>query len=290
MLANSFTTNKPGMELSIIIVNMNHLSKLKNLFTSLFGEGKTARTHEIIVVDNCSTDGSVEYIAANYPSVIVHRNDTIRGFAANNNQGVRLSSGQYIFICNPDVIVLPGAINNMLEFYERNPGVGIVCPQLLNSDRTYQPSVRRFHNAKLLALRALSWANDASTNKDIRKYLMLDFDKSKTQFIDWALGAAMVLHRRVYQELGGFDEKFFLYVEDVDLCLRCWAAGHAVVYCPQAVCIHDHQRASAKGINKLLWFHVKSMAYFFYKHQLLWRPAKGFEQLRQPEANVFSMG
>jgi N-acetylglucosaminyl-diphospho-decaprenol L-rhamnosyltransferase len=287
MSANSFATNKPGLDLSIIIVNMNHLSKLKNLFKSLFGDGKTTHSHEIIVVDNCSTDGSVEYIAANYPSVIIHQNDTIKGFAANNNQGVSISSGQYIFICNPDIIVMPGAIDKMLAFYERTPDVGIVCPQLLNSDLTYQASVRRFHNPKVLALRALSWANDASANKDIQKYLMLDFDKSKTQFIDWALGAAMVLHRRVYQELSGFDGKFFLYVEDVDLCLRCWAAGHAVVYYPQAVCVHDHQRGSAKGINKLLWFHTKSMAYFFYKHKLLWRRAKGFEQFREPAANAF---
>ncbi|NVO86110.1 glycosyltransferase family 2 protein [Hymenobacter terrestris] len=279
MLGNSSTTNKAGPELSIIIVNMNHLNKLKNLFNSLFGKEKTARTHEIIVVDNCSTDGSVAYIAANYPSVIIHQNDKVRGFAANNNQGVNISSGQYIFICNPDVIVLPGAIDEMLGFYERNPGVGIVCPQLLNSDLTFQPSVRRFYSLKVVALRVLTWGNDASTNKDIRKYLMLDFDKSKIQFIDWALGAAMVLKRSVYQKLGGFDEKFFLYIEDADLCLRCWAAGHAVVYCPQAVCIHDHQRASMKGVNKLLWFHVKSITYFFYKHQLLWRQAQGFEQL-----------
>jgi N-acetylglucosaminyl-diphospho-decaprenol L-rhamnosyltransferase len=289
MLAKSYTTRKSGMKLSIIIVNMNHLSKLKNLFNSLFSEGKTTLSHEIIVVDNCSTDGSIEYITANYPSVIIHQNNTIRGFAANNNQGVSISSGEYIFICNPDIIVLPGAIDTMVWLLEKNLGVGIVCPQLLNSDLTYQASVRRFHNTKVLALRALSWANDASTNKDIQKYLMLDFDKSKTQFIDWALGAAIVLHRNVYQELGGFDEKFFLYVEDVDLCLRCWAAGHAVVYCPQAICIHDHQRGSAKGINKLLWFHVKSMAYFFYKHQLLLRTAKGFEQLRRPADNVFNV-
>ncbi|TPG58942.1 glycosyltransferase family 2 protein [Hymenobacter nivis] len=290
MSTNSFVTNKLSVELSIVIVGMNHLSKLKNLFNSLLGEGKTTRSHEIILVDNCSTDGSVEYVAANYPGVIIYQNDTVRGFAANNNQGVSVSSGQYLFICNPDMVILPGAIDEMIKFHESNPGVGIVCPKLLNSDLTYQYSVRRFHNLKVLALRTLSWANDEWTNKYIRKYLMLEFDKSKTQLIDWALGAAMVLRRSVYQQLGGFDEKFFLYVEDVDLCLRCWTAGFTVVYCSQAVCIHDHQRASTKGINVLLWHHAKSMAYFFYKHKLLWRPARGFEELRQPEDNVFHRG
>lgn len=276
------------MHLSVIIVNMNHLSKLKNLLTSLYGTGKPSCSFEVIVVDNCSTDGSVEYIETTYPAVILHRNERIKGFAVNNNQGMRLASGQYIFICNPDVVVLPGAVDHLLRYYEQHPNVGIVCPQLLNTDLSYQASVRRFHNLRVLALRALSRSTDTSQNPTLRKYLMLDFDRTQTQPIDWALGAAMLLHRRVYEQLQGFDEKFFLYVEDVDLCLRCWKAGYAVMYLPDAVCIHDHQKASSRGFNRMVWYHLKSMIYFFYKHQLLWRPARGFEQYYTPAVRMAS--
>jgi len=271
------------MKLSIVIVNMNHLNKLKNLFISLYGAGQPSCSHEIILIDNCSTDGSVEYIEALYPEAIIQRNTHIQGFATNNNQGVRLASGEYIFICNPDVIVLPGAVDSLLSYYEQRSEVGILCPQLLNSDMTHQASVRRFHNLQVLVSRAFSRTKDTSENPIVRRYLMLDFDRNQIQPIDWALGAAMLLHRTVYETLKGFDEKFFLYVEDVDLCLRCWQAGYEVVYYPDAICIHDHQKGSARGINRMVWYHLKSMVYFFYKHQLLWRPAERFEKYQQPE-------
>ena len=269
---------------------MNHLNKLNNLFKSLYGEGKTSFSHEIILIDNCSVDGSVKYISEKYPDVIIHENKNIKGFAANNNKGFDLSRGEYIFLCNPDVIVLPGSIDALVNFHSRNPSIGVACPQLLNNDRTYQLSIRRFHNMKTLLLRAMSRGSDTYDNPTVQKYLMKDFNRSKTQCIDWALGAAMLLQRNVYQQLNGFDENFFLYVEDVDLCLRSWKAGYAVVYFPKAVFIHDHERASFKGINKLMWLHIKSMLYFFYKHKLFWRGVIQLEDrvVKLTESNILN--
>jgi N-acetylglucosaminyl-diphospho-decaprenol L-rhamnosyltransferase len=260
--------NEYKVKLSIVIVTMNHLNKLKNLLISLEGDGRPKITHEIILVDNCSTDGTVDYIRSNYPNIFIHKNDNIQGFATNNNKGVSLSKGELVFICNPDIVVLSGSIDTLVEYLESNPSVGIVCPQLLNSDKTYQASVRRFMNIKIIALRILLKGNDATRNKTVKRYLLDDFDKTKTQAVDWALGAALIIKQDFYLKLNGFDEKFFLYVEDVDLCLRAWKLGRSVIYVPEAKMIHDHQRASFNGINKKSILHLRSMSYFLYKHKL----------------------
>ena len=262
MLANN-------IEISIVIVSMNHLGKLQNLLRSLYGEGKTEFSFEIILIDNCSKDNTIRFVRSNYPKVRIHRNKDIKGFGANNNYGFYLAKGEYIFICNPDIIVLPNAINNLFRFYKTYPHIGILCPQLLNTDKSYQASVRKFHTFKILVTRLLTKAKDTSTNKIIRNYLMIDLDRDKIQPIDWALGAAMFMHRNVYKKLCGFDERFFLYVEDVDLCLRAWLSGLPVIYNPQSVMIHDHQRRSSRIINKYFFYHCRSMMYFLYKHWTL---------------------
>ena len=267
----NLTTKVDTVAVSIIVVTMNHLSKVSALLRSLTGNGRPGYSHEIIVIDNCSDDGTVEFIRKNYPAVIIHQNEAVRGFATNNNTGFILSKGDYIFICNPDIVVLPDAIDTLLDYYRRNPSTGILCPQLLNSDLTYQSSVRRFHNLKILLLRALSRGSDVAKFKAIENYLMKNFDKTLVQPVDWALGAAMILRRDIYERLNGFDENFFLYVEDVDLCLRSWRCGYEVIYNPSAVMIHDHRRESLKGVNKNLWYHIQSMAYFILKHNLILR-------------------
>lgn len=257
------------LDVSIVIVTMNHLAKLKNLLKSIDKISTTNFTFEIVLIDNCSNDGTIQYINNEYPTIVKHFNSQIHGFAYNNNLGASLAKGNYIFICNPDIILLDNSLEKILNFAKKNPGSGIVCPQLLNSDLTYQPSIRKFHSAKILLSRLMSGAKDNSTNKTVNDYLLKDFDKNEIQPVDWALGAAMILKKDIYDELGGFDENFFLYVEDEDLCLRAWKANYQVTYYPNAVMIHDHQRSSTKKINKLTWFHFKSLIYFIRKHRLL---------------------
>jgi N-acetylglucosaminyl-diphospho-decaprenol L-rhamnosyltransferase len=259
------------IKLSIIVVTMNHLGKLKNLLRSLYSDGGTGISYEIILVDNCSSDGTVEFVKENYPDVIVTVNEKIHGFAANNNKGYNLSKGEYVFICNPDIILLPAAIDTLVNYAELNPSAGIICPKLLNSDHTFQHSVRSFMNIKIIFMRVLHKGNDHARSNTIDKYLLKNFDRNSIQPVDWAIGAAYVMKRSLYTLLAGFDENFFLYVEDVDLCLRCWKEGYSVIYDPEAVMIHDHQRASFSGLNKKTWYHLKSMRYFLFKHKFFFK-------------------
>ena len=255
--------------ISIVTVGMNHLSYLQNLFKSLEDAGVFADTedYQMIYVDNCSTDGSVDFVKDNYPSVKILRNQKPLGFGDNNNKGILASTGEYIAIINPDIVVFQESLTELKRYLQDNPNVGIVAPQLLNPDGTVQYSVRKFINLKRLAARAISCGNDSSQNKDVNDYLCKDIDWNKTQQVDWAIGAAYMIRRDVYAHLGGFDNDYFLYMEDEDICFRCWQSGFPVIYHPIAKMIHNHLRASSK-FGKKMFMHIKSMFTYFRKHGL----------------------
>ncbi|ADQ78570.1 glycosyl transferase family 2 [Paludibacter propionicigenes WB4] len=254
-------------QVSIITVGMNHLDYIVKLYQSLFRDNKPTINFEAIYVDNCSTDGSVEYITINYPSIKVIQNQQPCGFGENNNIGVFASRGKYIAIINPDIILFKGSLDKLFHYAESSNNFGIIVPKLLNSNLTFQHSVRSFINLKILFYRALSRGKDESINSIIYNYLRKDIDVSQCQFVDWALGAALFLSREHFARLKGFDLDYFLYMEDEDLCLRSWKLGKPVIYYPESTMIHNHQRASSKFGKKTL-LHVKSMLMYFKKHGL----------------------
>lgn len=255
------------MELSIVTVTMNHLTYIKRLLKSVFDDHRPSMDFEFVLVDNCSTDGTVDYVRKHYPQVIILQNDKVAGFATNNNKGALASRGKVLAFINPDIQMLEGALDDMVTCVERNQGVGIVCPQLLNEDLSIQYSVRRFMSLKILLNRFLSLGHDHANNATVSKYLLKDL-KVTNGFVpvDWAIGAAFVMRREVYQANGGFDERFFLYVEDMDFCLRCWQHGKMVVFLPSVTMIHAHRRLSRNFFNRHFWIHLHSACYFFYKH------------------------
>lgn len=221
----------------------------------------------MIYVDNCSTDGSVEYIKENYPQVTIIKNQKALGFGENNNKGVLAANGVYIAIINSDITIKGDALWQMLGYAEMHKDVGIIVPQLLNPDGSLQRSIRRYIDVKSLVSRGLTKGKDSVDNKKINRYLCKDIDCSKTQKVDWAIGAALFMKRDLYAELGGFDTDYFLYMEDEDICLRSWKLNRPVVYLPSAQMTHNHLRASSK-IGKKMLIHIKSMMTFFKKHGL----------------------
>jgi hypothetical protein len=257
------------INVSIVIVTMNHLKFLKKLLHSLYETNTPNISFEVILVDNCSIDDTVSFIRNKYPQIKLIVNTSIKGFAFNSNLGMKNSHGKYVLLLNPDIILLPKAIDNLYSFMEENKDVGIAAPMLLNADLTYQNSVRRFIDFKVLYHRILQWGNDKSTNPAVNYYLMGDLDKEKTQPVDWAIGAALFVRRDAIETVGMLDENFFLYIEDQDWCYRMWQKGWKVYYVPNSKMIHDHQRASIKnGFNNKTLYHAKSLGYFFWKHGL----------------------
>ena len=250
--------------LYIITVGMNHRKFIEPLYESLYGIGVPQTEIEAVYVDNCSTDGSVDFLREKYPQVKIIKNTEPLGFGENNNKGVMASTGDYIGIVNPDVVIQKGSIDLLMEYVQQNKNA-LIVPQLLNPDGSVQYSVRKFATLKMMFSRWLSMANDNSDNEVVKDYLCKDIDNTKIQEVDWALGAAMFMSRETYARLGGFDQRYFLYVEDEDMCLRAWKMDIPVIYYPDAKLIHNHLHSS-RHLGKTTFYHLKSLFTYFRRH------------------------
>ena len=257
---------------SIIIVNYNQKNLLKQCLRNI-SEADIKIDYEIIIIDNNSEDESKEFLAGLYsePNINIILNNTNNGFAMANNQGIRLSKYKYVLSLNPDVIVQSGAIEKLYNFLETNSDTGIVAPQLLNPDKTIQNSCCRFPKWYIPILRRTFLGKMPILKKELSKYLMLDFDHQQTREIDWAIGACLMIRKKMLNKIGLFDEKYFLYFEDVDLARRAWKADFKVHYYPTAVMFHFHQRVSAEKslwlsiFSKITWIHIASAFKYFLK-------------------------
>lgn len=255
------------MDVSLITIGMNHCNYIRKLYESLFSRPVSGLEAEYIYVDNCSSDGSMDFLKQTYPQVRTLQNQQPLGFGANNNKGFTLATGRIIGIVNPDIIFMDNALRQIVNFIDQSEEQVIVAPELLNPDGSHQFSVRRFLTLKTLVRRLSSGMNDQSDNQEIRKYLCKDYDWDKIQPIDWSFGAALFMKKETYEKLGGFDERYFLYMEDEDLCLRAWKNGITVTYLPVAQLIHNHLRDS-RHLGKKALCHIKSTYTFFKIHGL----------------------
>ncbi len=255
------------VKVSIITVGMNHLKHIKNLYKSIYVDAPPLVPFETIYVDNCSTDGSVEFLKENYPQVKIIVNKDKKGFGENNNIGAKVSKGEYLAIINPDVVMQHGSIDKLCEYADNHKEVGVVAPKLLDPDGSLQYSVRGFITLNVLFWRLITKGNDNKKKKVINNYLCKNIDHSKTQFANWVSGASFIIRKEIFDKVSGFDTDYFLYMEDEDLCLRVWKSGYSIVYHPESKMIHAAHRSSLKP-SKSSIVHIKSMIKFFKKNGL----------------------
>jgi GT2 family glycosyltransferase len=255
------------MVLSIIVVNYNSASFLLSCLHSV-KECLDRMAYEIIIVDNHSSDGSPRLIREKFPDLCLIENVRNLGFARAVNQGYEKTKGHYLLILNPDVRLLPGSVERAITFLEKNGEMGILLPKLLNPDGSLQFSCRSFFSFPYLLFRRTPLGKIFPNHRVLRKHFMMDWDHADPREVDWGLGGCMFLRR---EALGGqkvFDERFFLYMEDVDLCFQMKHNGWKVVYYPEAVMVHAHLRESAQGIfNRARWEHLKSMIKLYHKYR-----------------------
>jgi GT2 family glycosyltransferase len=225
---------------------------------------------EIIVVDNCSGDGSTGMIEQEFPHVTLIKNTANLGYARAVNQGIRQSRGRYCLILNPDIETTGDAIKNLWSLMEATPDAGIAGGKLLNPDGSLQMSCRTFYTVATVLLRRTFLGKVFPNSGPVRRHLMLDWDHNSDRQVDWVIGACMIVRREAYQAVGGMDERFFLYFEDVDWCFRIKKHGWKVYYVHSAVMEHHHRRQSARLLpdSKLL-SHLFSTLRFYDK----WSPA-----------------
>lgn len=253
------------MDLSIIIVTWNVKEDVVRCLRSL-PEARGELRLEVWVVDNGSSDGSVEAVRRQFPQVHLIANPQNLGFARANNQALRQARGRYILLLNPDTVVHEGALERMVRFMDRHPQVGVLGPQLLNPDGSLQYSCRRFPSLGAMLFRG-TWLGDlVPRTRFEQEYLMADWPHDEPREVDWVSGAAMVVRRAALREVGPLDERFFMYCEDMDWCARFWERGWKVMYFPGAQVTHFLGRSSRQRSRRaILEFH-RSMFLYFQKH------------------------
>ena len=243
-------------ELSVIIVNRNGGDRLAQCLASVEKE-RAGKDWEVLVVDNASTDGSPDMVARRFPDVKLVRNGENLGFAKANNQGFRMSRGRLVLFLNPDTTAYPGSLGLLLEELSRDPGIGAVGPVLVFDENAFQVSF----GGKVTFLRELARKSVLNAWRKRR----LSRLRHKRPVV-WVSGACLMAGRRILEQVDGFDEKFFLYFEDIDLCYRIREKGLQVVLLLQARIFHAGGASTAGVPHFSRLEYRKSQLYFYEKH------------------------
>jgi hypothetical protein len=256
------------LDLSLIIVSRNVAGLLDRCLASAERDPLWRRGRmDMLVVDNDSRDGTGDMLRKRHPEARLICNRRNLGFAAAANQGIRASSGEYPVVLNPDTLLLDGALTNLLAHARGNPGAGIVGPKALNPDGSLQPSRRKFptYGNILFARKSPIYAM-LPENPWSRRYLMADRCAGSAQRVEALAGVCLLLNRRMLEGVGLFDEGFFMYLEDIDLCCRARQAGWRVDFVPESRLIHIWGASSAQEKAAMEQHHRRSLYRYFLKH------------------------
>lgn len=254
------------MDLSIIIVNYNVKEFLQNLLHSI-EKASQHLTKEIIIVDNASDDGSVEFIQEKFPQVRLIINNKNLGFGKANNIGLKEAKGNFILLINPDTLVAEDTFDKMINFFKNQPQVGLAGCKILNPDGTLQLACRRSFPGpwtsftKVTGLSALF-----PKSKIFAKYNLTYLDENQTYEVDAISGSFMMMRKEVYEMIGGFDEQFFMYGEDLDFCYRVQKSGYKVFYVHSTQIIHYKGESTKRSSLDETKMFYQAMHLFVKKH------------------------
>ena len=260
------------MDLSILILNYNTCEHLLACLSALLAEGSTSLSGgpiqaEVFVVDNASSDGSADMIATEFPWVELIRSPRNGGFAFGNNQALTRARGATILLLNPDTLIPPGGIGGLLERLHAHPEAGIVGPKLLRPNGSMHLACRRsFPTPSTAFYRFSGLARLFPHSPRFGRYNLTFVDPDLPIEVDSVCGACMLVRRDVLERVGLLDERFFMYGEDLDWCLRARDAGWTVRYEPAVVVQHLHGAASRKRALRTTFHFFRAMDLFYRKH------------------------
>jgi GT2 family glycosyltransferase len=236
-LCSEFPRQTYDVKLSIVILCWNDRKVIAECLRSIFSTTRST-DFEVIVSDNGSGDGSVEFIRSSFPTVHVIENGRNLRFAKANNVGIRAARGKYVLILNPDTIIHPNTLDKMVCIADQHPEVGAFGCRVLNSDGSYQVSARPFPSLRAEWIVALYLRVLGRLHKWFTSDAYCGWSGMTERWVDWLTGCFILVPARLLKSLGGFDEQFFYYYEDMDLCRRIWQAGYSILYTPEASIIH----------------------------------------------------
>ncbi len=261
----SSLTPHPSPDLSIIIVSWNVRDLLRACLSSI-DAGCSQLDLEVIVVDGASADGSPAMVRAEFPWVTLIACDENVGFPRGNNIGLAAANGRCLLLLNPDTEIIADTLPLMVNYLAQRPDVGGLGAQQLNPDGSVLSTRRRFPTLAT-ALFESTWLEPIAPKRILRHYYVLDVPDDAETDVDWVNGACLMTRREVFEQVGGLDEAYFMYSEELDWCRRIKQAGWRIVYLPAAQIVHhvgksSEQAATARHIN----FQRAKLRYFRKYH------------------------
>ena len=254
------------MNLSCIIVNYHNSSPLKNCIDSVYRTLQKI-SFEVIVVDNSQNDPGIASLKEFYPQTRFIQNTVNVGFAKANNQAVKFAQGETLLFLNPDTILTDQAIEKMVAYLKSNPDIGALGPKVFNSDGSLQYSCRRFPTLMTGFFNRYSLLSRWFPNNQYTvQYLMKDFSHNVNQEVNWLSGCCLMIPYAVFKKVAGFDENYFLFNEDVDLCRTIHQNGFKVVYFPSAEITHHISTSNSKVPIEIILKRHRGMQYYYMKH------------------------
>lgn len=250
-------------DLSIIIVTWNSRACLVDCLRSIEAAGSE---YSILVVDNHSSDGTVEELQQEFPDVSVIANRSNLGFAAANNQGLRAAESRYTMLLNPDTIVHPGALGAMVRFMDEHPAVWAAGPAMFNRDGSRQQTGVRFPDNWNILCEALFLDRVFPQSRVFGRHKELFEEMSGPRAVDYVQGACLIVRREVFEKLGGLDETFFMYFEETDWCYRMKKQGGEVYLVPGAEVTHLGGGDIGHYDKRRLVYYHQSLLLFYRKH------------------------
>ena len=261
------------MDLSVVVVTYRSrehiLATLRSLEPGMTPSDPSAPafTWECVVVDNDSHDGTPEVVEREATFARLVRTGANLGYAKAVNRGIAETSGNHVLVLNPDCEWRPGAIDGLMRYAEAHPRCGIAAPRIVNTDGSLEYSARSYPSPFAFLFNRYSllsrvWPGNPWT----RRYLLSDWDHASPRSVDWVSGAAMLARRAAIAEVGGMDETYFMFNEDVDWCRRMNEAGWTVDYAPPAETVHHIGASKGEVSNRVIRERHRGMLYYYRKH------------------------
>lgn len=252
-------------DLSVIVVSWNSKRYLQDCLAAL-PAGAGDISYEVFVIDNGSTDGSAALVHEAFPGVSLISNPQNRGFAAANNQGLRIARGRYALLLNPDTRVEPLALSQVVRFMDAHPEAGACGCMLVDEGGAVQHAVRRFPTFRSALASKTILGNAGLFRKSYDRVKMRDVTLDEVMEVDQPSGAALFLRRNALEKAGLLDEGFFIFFEEVDLCRRIKMAGYKIYFFPDARIVHYGGRSRRQIRAAIMTANAQSMLRYFRKY------------------------
>jgi len=254
------------LDLSIIVVNWNTRDLLRDCLKSVY-ESEGEFIFETVVVDNCSGDGSCAMVREEFPQVHVIESEINGGYAYANNLGLQRVHARNYLLLNSDTVIPPRALEQMLEFMDAHPEVGMAGPKLVLADGSLDLACRRsFPTVENSFYKLFGLSRLFPGSRRFGRYNLTYLDPDETAEVDSVVGAFMMVRGEVVEKVGGLDESYFMYAEDLDWALRAKQAGWKVYYYPKITVLHYKRKASEQNKEKASYEFWRAMYIFYRKH------------------------